>query len=104
MNTKSELICSLQTECCYRELNIPGHHNDDCVNLAILAWMEYGEVRSAVELETNVYKVADEYRLTVSMDGEDREYLRDKCLVLIGYLPSWGPHPDEDEAIRYVIE
>lgn len=104
MLTKTELIKSLQTECCYRELNIPGHHNDDCVNLAILAWAEYGEVPSPVELETNVYKAADEFKLTLSMDGSDRGYLRDKCLTLIEYLPSWGPHPDEDEAIKYAIE
>lgn len=65
-----------------------GHRNDDCVNLAIIAWVKKGPFFMAHALESAIVEVIDEYML----DGEyvDHTYLSDKCRVLMEYLPRWA--------------
>lgn len=65
-----------------------GHRNDDCVNLAIIAWVKKGPFSMAHALESAIGEVIDEYLL----DGEyvDHAYLSDKCRVLMEYLPDWA--------------
>lgn len=74
-----------------------GTRNNDCVNLAIIAWVERGPFASAAALESAIGEVIDEYLL----DGEyvDHTYLSDKCRVLIEYLPRWARHDIWDFAI-----
>lgn len=74
-----------------------GHRNDDCVNLAIIAWVKHGPFASAAALESAIGEVIDEYLL----DGEyvDHTYLSDKCRVLMEYLPNWAKDDIWDYAI-----
>lgn len=74
-----------------------GTRNDDCVNLAIIAWAKHGPFGSATGLEAAINEVIEEYML----DGEyvDYTYLSDKCRVLIEYLPRWARHDIWDFAI-----
>lgn len=105
MDTKNDLVMKLKDQCAKGgPLCTPGHHNDDSVNLAILAWVDMGEADSWQKLHANVLAVADSYMIEVSDDIDDQQYLVDKCKVLMDYLPNWGPHPNEDEAIAYAID
>lgn len=74
-----------------------GHRNDDCVNLAIIAWAKRGPFASVAALESAIVEVIDEYML----DGEyvDHDYLEDKCRVLMEYLPGWAAGDIWDYAI-----
>lgn len=67
-----------------------GHRNDDCVNLAIIAWAKKGPFATASALESAIGEVIEEYML----DGEyvDHTYLSDKCRVLMEYLPGWADY------------
>lgn len=74
-----------------------GHRNDDCVNLAIIAWVKHGPFESSGELLHGIRTVIDEYLL--DHDYVDEDYLEDKCIVLIEYLPRWARHDIWDFAI-----
>lgn len=80
-----------------REVITEGHRNDDCVNLAIIAWAKKGPFASAAALESAIGDVIEEYLL----DGEcvDHTYLSDKCRVLMEYLPHWA----DDDIWSYAI-
>lgn len=80
-----------------REVITEGHRNDDCVNLAIIAWAKKGPFASAGELLQGINEVIDEYLLDGS--DTDNDYLLDKCRVLMEYLPRWA----EDDIWSYAI-
>ena len=64
-----------------------GTRNDDCVNLAIIAWAEHGPFHAVGPLIDGINKVIKENLL----DGDyvDETYLHDKCVTLMEYLPRW---------------
>lgn len=68
---------------------IEGHRNDDAVNLAIVAYADHeGKVFTGIKL----YEVIDELICKENIPTNalmDLDYLKDKCKVLIGYLPGW---------------
>ena len=68
-----------------------GHRNDDCVNLAIIAWAEKGPFKTAGQLLQGINEVIEEYMLDGS--DTDNDYLLDKCGVLMEYLPHWAENP-----------
>lgn len=74
-----------------------GHRNDDCVNLAIIAWVKHGPFATPIGLLNGINQVIGEYLL----DGSymDNAYLLDKCDVLMEYLPHWA----EDDIWDYAI-
>jgi len=74
-----------------------GHRNDDCVNLAIIAWVKHGPFASSGGLLQGIRTVIDEYLL--DHDYVDESYLEDKCTVLMEYLPGWA----EDDIWDYAI-
>ena len=64
-----------------------GTRNDDCVNLAIIAWAKKGPFETTAQLLQGIRDVIEEYLLD---DSEvDDAYLVDKCAVLMEYLPQW---------------
>lgn len=69
-----------------------GTRNDDCVNLAIIAWAKKGPFKDASQLHQGIIEVIEEYLL----DGSDTDddYLLDKCMVLMEYLPGWADTQD----------
>lgn len=75
-----------------------GHRNDDCVNLAIIAWAKKGPFSMVHELESAIVEVIDEHMLDGSCT--DNDYLIDKCAVLMDYLPGWA----EDDIWDYAIQ
>lgn len=80
-----------------RPVIVEGTRNDDCVNLAIIAWEKHGPYSLPSQLFLGIMRTIDEYDL----DGEyvDAVYLGEKCAVLMEYLPSWA----EDEIWDYAI-
>lgn len=68
---------------------IEGHRNDDAVNLAIVAYADNeGKVFTGIKL----YEAIDELICKENIPTNalmDLDYLKDKCKVLIGYLPGW---------------
>ena len=74
-----------------------GHRNDDCVNLAIIAWVKHGPFESSGGLLQGIRTVIDEYLL--DHDYVDESYLEDKCDVLMEYLPHWA----QDDIWSYAI-
>ena len=74
-----------------------GHRNDDCVNLAIIAWAKNGPFMTTAQLLQGIRDTIEEYLL----DGSevDDTYLVDKCAVLMEYLPHWA----EDDIWSYAI-
>ena len=75
-----------------RPVIVEGTRNDDCVNLAIIAWAKHGPFASSTGLEAAINEVIEEYML----DGGcvDVDYLIDKCRVLMEYLPGWADTRD----------
>lgn len=67
-----------------------GHRNNDCVNLAIIAWAKKGPFRSTASLLQGIRDVIDEYLLDGTCTDDD--YLVDKCAILMEYLPRWARH------------
>ena len=69
-----------------------GTRNDDCVNLAIIAWAKKGPFETAGQLLQGIGEVIEEYKL----DGSetDNDYLLDKCCMLMQYLPVWADTQD----------
>lgn len=65
-----------------------GTRNNDCVNLAIIAWVERGPYITPGQLLQGIRDTIEEYDL----DGEyiDEDYLIDKCHLLMRYLPRWA--------------
>lgn len=74
-----------------------GTRNNDCVNLAIIAWAKRGPFYTTAQLFHGINEVIVEYLL----DGSetDNGYLLDKCRVLMEYLPHWA----EDDIWSYAI-
>lgn len=64
-----------------------GTRNDDCVNLAIVAYAEHPGITTTGALQDAIIETVEKYLL----DGSeiDMEYLEDKCAVLLRYLPEW---------------
>lgn len=75
-----------------------GHRNDDCVNLAIIAWVKHGPFRNTAALLQGIRDVIDEYLLDGAYTDDD--YLVDKCAVLMEYLPRWA----DDGIWEYAIQ
>lgn len=69
-----------------------GTRNDDCVNLAIIAWAKHGPFANTRQLYDGILRVIDEYMLDGS--DADADYLTDKCPVLMEYLPTWADTQD----------
>lgn len=66
-----------------------GHRNDDAVNLAIVAYDdEDGDIEDHYELYEYITNLIDDEKMDVDKQT-DLDYLRDKCRVLMDYLPSW---------------
>ena len=64
-----------------------GTRNDDCVNLAIVAYAENPGIETTGALQDAMLATARKYMLD---DSEiDMEYLEHKCAVLLPYLPEW---------------
>lgn len=85
---RAELIDKLSKQ----DLMVDGHRNDDAVNLAIIAYDDAcGEIGDEHELFEEILKLVDkEPKLPDrNVPSFDEDYLMDKCLVLIGYLPVW---------------
>lgn len=80
-----------------RSVITEGHRNDDCVNLAIIAWAKKGPFHSTAALLQGIRDVIDEYLLDGTCTDDD--YLVDKCAVLMEYLPRWTRHDIWDFAI-----
>lgn len=74
-----------------RDLMVDGHRNDDAVNLAIIAYDDAGgTIQSWKSLFEAIIELIDkEPKLVRSFPSFDEEYLEDKCLTLMGYLPAW---------------
>ena len=74
-----------------------GTRNDDCVNLAIIAWVKEGPANGPQNLRVKIHRVIEDYLL----DGTeiDEDYLIDKCHVLMDYLPNWEEHDIWEYAI-----
>lgn len=70
-----------------RPVIVEGSRNDDCVNLAIIAYAENSSISTTGALQDAIMETVDKYLL----DGSeiDMEYLEDKCAVLLSYLPEW---------------
>lgn len=68
-----------------------GTRNDDCVNLAIIAWAKRGPFYTSGQLRQGIEDTIEEYEL----DGSevDETYFADKCEVLMEYLPHWAENP-----------
>lgn len=69
-----------------------GTRNNDCVNLAIIAWVEHGPFNTSGQLLQGIRKTIDDYDL--DYDYADEDYLDDKCHVLMRYLPKWAKCDD----------
>ena len=69
-----------------------GMRNDDCVNLAIIAWAKKGPFETTAQLLQGIRDTIEEYLL----DGSevDDAYLVGKCAVLMKYLPGWADTQD----------
>lgn len=65
-----------------------GTRNNDCVNLAIIAWVKCGPFHTPDQLRWGIEDTIEKYGL----DGEyiDEDYLIDKCHLLMRYLPKWA--------------
>lgn len=76
-----------------------GTRNDDCVNLAIIAWVKKGPFDTAGQLLQGINEVIEEYLL----DGSDmdNDYLLNKCAVLMEYLPGWA---DTQDIYQFAIQ
>lgn len=68
---------------------IEGHRNDDAVNLAIVAYADHeGKLSTGSEL----YEAIDELICKENIPTNalmDLDYLKDKCRILMDYLPGW---------------
>lgn len=75
-----------------REIIVEGTRNNDCVNLAIVAWADHGPFDTPAQLCDGIYDVINEYLL----DGSyiDTDYLEEKCDTLMHYLPEWARSGD----------
>ena len=75
-----------------RPVIVEGTRNDDCVNLAIIAWVKRGPFHTPGQLHQGIMDTIEEYLL----DGSevDDTYLADKCVVLMEYLPGWADTQD----------
>ena len=75
-----------------RPVIVEGTRNDDCVNLAIIAWVKNGPFHTPSQLLRGIETTIEEYLL----DGSevDETYLDDKCKVLMEYLPGWADTQD----------
>lgn len=80
-----------------REVITEGHRNDDCVNLAIIAWVERGPFYTPGQLRQGIEETVEEYDLDCAFVDED--YLDEKCGVLMEYLPRWA----QDDIWSYAI-
>lgn len=73
----------------FRPILLEGHRNDDAVNLAIVAYADHeGKLSTGSELYEAIDELVCKEELMTSA-LMDIDYLRDKCEVLIGYLPGW---------------
>ena len=84
MNRK-EIIFNLKQ----RVLLHGGYRNDDSVNLAIVAYDdEGGNIRRWQELYESIIRLIDDEEMDTD-ELTDLDYLRDKCITLMHYLPDW---------------
>ena len=68
---------------------IEGHRNDDAVNLAIVAYADHeGGLSTGSELYEAIDELVTKEDLMTSAIM-DLAYLKDKCEVLMDYLPGW---------------
>lgn len=68
---------------------IEGHRNDDAVNLAIVAYADHGGgLSTGSELYTAIDELIDREDVPTG-PLMDIGYLKDKCGVLMDYLPGW---------------
>lgn len=68
---------------------IEGHRNDDAVNLAIVA---YADHEGGLSTGSELYEAIDDLVSRVNIPTNalmDLDYLKDKCGVLMDYLPEW---------------
>jgi len=73
----------------FRPILLKGHRNDDAVNLAIVAYADHeGKLSTGSELYEAIDELVNKENLMTSA-LMDIDYLKDKCDVLIGYLPGW---------------
>lgn len=73
----------------HRPILIEGHRNDDAVNMAIVAYADHeGKLSTGSELYIAIDELVNKEDLMTSA-LMDLDYLKDKCEVLIGYLPGW---------------
>lgn len=73
----------------HRPILIEGHRNDDAVNMAIVAYADHdGKLSTGSELYAAIDELVNKENLMTSA-LMDLAYLKDKCEVLIGYLPGW---------------
>lgn len=80
-----------------RPVIVEGSRNDDCVNLAILAWVDHGPFEGPVDLRDGILREIDE--LMLDGDSVDHEYLSEKCSTLMDYLPGWASENVYDYAL-----
>ena len=84
MNRK-EIIFNLKQ----RVLLHGGYRNDDAVNLAIVT---YDDKDGAIENWQELYEFITKLIEDEEMDTDeltDFDYLKDKCIILMNYLPDW---------------
>ena len=68
---------------------IEGHRNDDAVNLAIVAYADHeGKLSTDSELYAAIDELIKKEDIPTSL-LTDLDYLKEKCEVLIDYLPGW---------------
>lgn len=73
-----------------RDLLVEGSRNNDSVNLAIVAYAdEDGEIYNSGELLAAIMKIIKEEKLVLRNGISDIGYLKEKCKVLMHYLPDW---------------
>lgn len=84
--TRGDIIHGIKS-CGY--VLMEGSRNDDAVNLAIVVYDDAeGNVETADQLYELVTVLIDYENMEVSK-ASDFEYLKDKCEVLMEYLPQW---------------
>lgn len=68
---------------------IEGHRNDDAVNLAIVAYADHeGKLSTGSELYIAIDELISEEDIPTNA-LMDLDYLKEKCGVLMDYLPGW---------------
>lgn len=81
---KKDLVAWLKDH----DLMVPGHRNDDMVNLCILATMEHGAPVDDAELTRNIADVVDRYHLTYDNNMVYDDF-RSNMMRIFPYLKDW---------------